>query len=248
MRKLPPIKAVSHALNSVWSYRSVAMRIGLTWVPVILIAGALELYAGRPDPTAEEITPQALIQIVTGIISIIAVCSMAVSWHRFILRDEPATGPRLDSNVVRYAGNTVLIMLAMLLPAMLFLTAMLFLPAAGALIGLPLIVLSGGLATRASIKLPAVALGDRGFSFRDAWNASEGNFWPCVGVFLLNAAILLAILLVLTVVAGFVERVNASASQIFELVAVSLLQLFYAIFNASIFTSLYGFFVERRDF
>jgi hypothetical protein len=249
MRKLSPIKAVTHALNSVWSYRTVAMRIGMVWVPVRLIVGIIEIYAGRPaDPTSEEITPQALVQLVTGVISIIAVCSMAVSWHRFILRDEPAAGLRLDNNVFRYAGNTVLIMLAMLVPAMLFLLAMVVAPAAGAIVGLPLIVLSGGLATRASIKLPAVAVGNAGFSFRDAWTASAGNFWPCVGVFVLNAAILLGILLVLTLVVGLLDQISDGASLVFQLVAVSLLQLFYAIFNASIFTSLYGFFVERRDF
>ena len=109
-------------------------------------------------------------------------------------------GMRLDGPVFRYAGNTVLIMLACWLPALVFLVGMVFMPAAGAILGLPLIMLAGGAVTRASIKLPAVALGNAGFSFRDAWKASEGNFWACVGVFLLNAAILLGILLVLTLV------------------------------------------------
>lgn len=248
MRKLSPFKAVSHALNSVWSYRTVALRIGMVWVPVMLVAGLFEHFVGRPDPTAQQITPQALVQLATGILSIIAVCSMAVSWHRFILRDEPATGLRLDSNVFRYAGNTVLIMLAMLVPALVFLTIMVFAAPVGSILGVPLIVLAGGAVTRASIKLPAVALGNTSFSFRDAWTASEGNFWPCVGVFLLNAAILLAILFVLTIAAGLLGKINEGLSLTFQLVAVALLQLFYAIFNASIFTSLYGFFVERRDF
>jgi hypothetical protein len=248
MRKLSPLKAVLHALNSVWSFRHMALRIGMVWVPIILIAGLVEHFTGRPDPRSQEMTPQALVQVVTGIISIIAVCSIAVSWHRFILRDEPAAGLRLDGDVLRYAGNTVLIMLAMLVPAMVFLIVVMLAPAAGAVLGLPIIVLAGGAVTRASIKLPAVALGNKSFSFRDAWTASEGNFWPCVGVFLLNAAILLAILLVLTVVSAFLAQLSAGVSLAFQLVAVSVLQLFYAVFNASIFTSLYGFFVERRDF
>ena len=53
MRKLSPFKAVSHALNSVWSYRNVALRIGIVWVPVTLLAGLIELYVGPPDPAAE---------------------------------------------------------------------------------------------------------------------------------------------------------------------------------------------------
>lgn len=225
-----------------------AVRIGIVWVPIILAASLIEYFTGRPDPRSQEMTPQALVQVVTGIISIIAVCSIAVSWHRFILRDEPAAGLRLDGDVLRYAGNTVLIMLAMLLPAVIFLSIVMIAPGPGALLGIPVIVLAGGVATRASIKLPAVALGNKDFSFRDAWTASEGNFWQCVGVFLLNAAILLGILLVLTIVAGVLARAGEGLSLTFQLVAVAILQLFYAVFNASIFTSLYGFFVERRDF
>ena len=203
---------------------------------------------GSPDPSAPEISPLALVQVVIGIISIIAVCSIAVSWHRFILRDESAAGLRIDGDVFRYAGNTLLIMLAMLVPGLIFLTILMLAPGPGAIFGLPIIIAAGGAVTRASIKLPAVALGNKDFRFRDAWAASEGNFWPCVGVFLLNAAILLAILLVLTIIAGVLGRISEGLSLSFQLVAVAVLQLFYAIFNASIFTSLYGFFVERRDF
>jgi hypothetical protein len=173
---------------------------------------------------------------------------MAVSWHRFILRDELPAGLRVDGSVLRYAGNTLLIMLAMLVPGLVLLTFVMLASPAAAILGLPLIVLAGGAVTRASIKLPAVALGDTAFSFRDAWKASEGNFWPCAGVFLLNAAILLAILVVLTMFAGFLDRISTVLTIAFQLGAIAFLQLFYAIFNASIFTSLYGFFVERRDF
>ena len=42
MRKLSPFKAVSHALNSVWSFRSMALRIGIVWVPIILVTGLVE--------------------------------------------------------------------------------------------------------------------------------------------------------------------------------------------------------------
>jgi hypothetical protein len=248
MRKLSPFKAVSHALNSIWNFRSMALRIGIVWTPIILAAGLVEFYAGSPDPNSQQMSPQALVKLVAGLISIIAVCSIAVSWHRFILRDEPASGLRLDGDVFRYAGNTLLIMLAMLVPGLIFLTIMMPAPGPGAILGLPIIIAAGGAVTRASIKLPAVALGKRDFSFRDAWAASKGNFWPCVGVFLLSAAILLAILLVLTVIAAVLGRISEGLSLLFQLAAVAVLQLFYAIFNASIFASLYGFFVEQRDF
>ena len=248
MRKLSPLKAMSHALNSVWSYRAMALRIGLLWVPIMLAVGVLEYVTAVPDAESQILRPPPLVQLVSGILFIIAVCSMAVSWHRFILRDETPAGLRVDGHVFRYAGTTVLIMLGMLLPALFFLVFAMAAPPMAAIVGLPAIILAGGLVTRISIKLPAVALGNTTFSFKDAWTASDGNFWPCVGVFLLNAAILLAILLVLTVAAGFLEQISQSLALAFHLVIVVVSQLFYAIFNASIFTSLYGFFVERRDF
>ena len=247
MRKLSPTKAIKHALTSVWTYRSVAIRIAMIWVPVMFLCGLLELYVGPPDPGAQELSSVNLIQMGTGILSIIAVCSMAVSWHRFILRDEMSHGLRLDGNVLRYAGNTLLIMLAMLVPSLLFLVAVLGAPAT-AVIGLPALVLLGGAVTRLSIKLPAVALGNRDFTFGNAWRVSEGNFWPCLGVFLLSWAITLGGLLVLILAGGALEQANSLLGQIFTLAGAVLLQLFYSIFNASVFTSLYGFFVERRDF
>ncbi len=247
MRKLSPIKAITHALNSVWSYRQVAARMGLVWLPVLLLTGIAEIYAGPPDPRAETITPAALVQLLSGIVSIFAVCSMAVGWHRFILRDELGHGLRLDGNVMRYAGNTILIMLVMVVPSLLFLVSALLAPSA-AVVGLPAVLLIGGLVTRLSVKLPAVALGNRTFSFKDAWLATEGNFWPCMGVFLLNSAVMLGGFLLLLMVGGGVSQVNATLGEFVMTAGSILLQLFFAFFNASVLTSLYGFFVERRDF
>ncbi len=42
--------------------------------------------------------------------------------------------------------------------------------------------------------------------------------------------------------------ISAVAADIVGLLLGAVLQLFYTLFNASTFTSLYGFFVERRDF
>ena len=73
-------------------------------VPVLLLCGILELYVGPPDPMAEQLTSANLVQIATGILSIIAVCSMAVSWHRFILIDEVGHGLRFGGPALREAA------------------------------------------------------------------------------------------------------------------------------------------------
>ena len=246
MRKLSPRKAVSHALNSVWSYRTVAFRIGLPWVPVLLIAALVEQLTGAGDPLTEQSTGQMLLQVVTAFVSIVAVSSMAVNWHRFILRDEVPAGLRLDAAVMRYAGITVMLMAPMLVP-MVIIVLSYFQPQLIA-VGLPLVLLFGGIATRLSIKLPAVALGHPGFSFRDAWATSAGNFWACVGVFLLNGAILIGSVLVLVLLGNLLAPAGEALAMTVLFVAGTLMQVFYAVFNASVVTSLYGFFVERRDF
>jgi hypothetical protein len=248
MRKLSATKAVLHALKSVWSFRGTAIRIALFWVPVIVALGVVELYVGPPDPQAQEFGTPLLVQVLTMLISLLAVCSVAVSWHRFILRDETTSGLRLDKNVLLYAGNTILILLTMFLPAFIAVLGALYVPPAAMPLGLAAMALTGGAITRLSIKLPAVALGNSGFSFRDAWAASAGNYWPCVAVFLLNMVIAAGGLLALMILAGLFSLLGETLGGLAIVAGAAVLQLFFAVFNASIFTSLYGFFVERRDF
>ena len=78
-----------------------AVRIVLFWAPVILALGVIEIYAGPPDPQALELGNAHLVQVLTTLVSLLAVCSVAVSWHRFILRDETTSGLRLDKNVLK---------------------------------------------------------------------------------------------------------------------------------------------------
>ncbi|MFM8746852.1 MAG: hypothetical protein ACKOED_09330 [Aestuariivirga sp.] len=248
MRKLSATKAVFHALKSVWSFRAMAVRIVLFWAPVLMALGVIELYVGPPDLEAREISSPLVVQLLTSLVSLLAICSVAVGWHRFILRDDTARGVRLDKHVLLYAGNTMLILLAMFLPALITVIVGLIVPPAAALLGLAALALSGGAITRLSIKLPAVALGDSRFSFRDAWGASAGNYWPCVAVFLLNLVIAAGGLLGLVMLVSLFALLGEAAGSLALVAGGAVLQLFFAVFNASIFTSLYGFFVERRDF
>lgn len=247
MRRLSPTKAVTHALNSVWNYRAVAARIALAWLPVLLLCGVAEIYFAPPDLAPGDIPTVPPIQIVTFLVSLIATSSMAVSWQRFILRDEVSRGLRIDGNVLRYAGFNFLLLIATVIPAVLLLALALIEPSA-AVLALPAVILIGGIVTRLSIRFPAIALGERGFTFRDAWRVSEGNFWPCVGVFVLSWALTLGGLFVLILLGNGLGEASGALGDVVITVGVILMQLFYAIFNASVFTSLYGFFVERREF
>ncbi len=192
MRKLSPTKAIAHAFNSVASYRHIALRIGAFWVPVLLVLAFLQSFVAPVNPEAPELGPGVFLEIASGIIGFLAFCSMAVSWHRFILRDELGSPSRIDRDVIRYAGNSLLIMLIGAVPLGLFAGILtVFLPPLSFLV-LPAAIAAGAVIFRLSIKLPAVALGRTDFTFKDAWAASEGNTLPLIGVFLLNAAIAFA--------------------------------------------------------
>ena len=248
MRTLSPVKAISHALRSVVSYPSVALRIGMFWIPLLFALGLVGQWIGAPDPQATQPGLPHLFQLVSAVVGIIAVSSMAVSWHRFILRDELGSPSRLDGHVWRYAGNFLLIMLMVAVPLAVILVALAYLPQAAAVIMIPAGLLAGATLYRLSIKLPAVALGNAASTFRDIWRATEGSFWPLLGVFLLNTVLLLATILLLLAVISGLNMISPVLGEVIGLILSAAIQLFYTLFNASVFTSLYGFFVERRDF
>jgi hypothetical protein len=136
----------------------------------------------------------------------VAFCSMAVNWHRFLLRDDVPEGwehLRLDGKVWRYAGNTLLLSLVTgLLYAVFlimiagFVTAAVGAVAAGTTEGGGLAVALIILCTfafslfaitfmfRLSIKLPAIAVGDD-YGLGDAWRDSRGNNIRLFGFMLL---------------------------------------------------------------
>jgi hypothetical protein len=248
MRRLPPLKAVSHALGSVATYRGVGIRLGVVWVLALWALGLAEILAASPRPAAAQVTAGDVLGLLSAAIGLIGFCSIAVGWHRFVLRDEVSGFLRVDAAVWRYLGNSILIMLAVLLPAGLLAVIVENLPPAASVLLLPAVVLAGTLALRLSIKLPAVALGRKDFGFRDALAATKADFWPLLGVFLLNGAIVLGGLLVLVVLVTVLEKADATLAAVAGLTAGMAFQLFYTLFNASIFTSLDGFFVEGREF
>jgi len=257
MRKLNPIKAVLHALTSVLAYRAIAVRFGIFWIPVMFVLGVAEHYTLPPQPTDTISGPAIAVQLLSGVVGLIGFCSMAVSWHRFILRDEVSPPLRVDSIVWRYLGNSLLIMLIVLVPMIVLLGGAAGLASgAAAPVLSPLVsglflllsLLMGTIAMRLSIKLPAVAVGRNDFTFRDAWQASDGNFWRIAMVFALNGLLLLAAWAAFLLIMHLAASLAAPLAPFVALILGAVFQLFYTMFNAGIFTSLYGFFVERRDY
>jgi hypothetical protein len=256
-RQLPIFAALSHAFSSVWDHRAVAFRISWAWYVIlaIILAAGGQFLGGRPAGDGQTLPPDT-VAIEFGMILIVLVInsSIAVNWHRFILLDEVPghlESLRLDGRVWRYFGNTLLLVLGIGVVSVLAAFPLIFIAvAAGAMQLAPLAGLIAILAVaafvflRLGIKLPAIAIDGGDFRFADAWRASAGNGFQIAGLFL--TAILL--LLTLAFLVALVGLIDGFAAVVLGFVLQLAVNWFMTLFNISLLTSLYGFFVQGRNF
>ncbi len=265
MRKLPVTRALGHAIKSTTDNISFAFHISWPWMLLLLpLNVAVNLYLvfkGVQD--AKFLTAQSFLLIIPlAIASIVAYCSIAVNWHRYVLLDEVAEGwqrLRVDSLMWRYIGNAILI--GLILFAGGFVAILVFSLVGwglGAAVGeASLIVIVPSVlvlyayalvsAYRLAVKLPSVALGRNDFFMRDAWRATAGNFWQILGLVLLFFICVLLIglaMLLVTYLFGQLGTLGLSISLAIQ-VAVNWVA---TILGVTLLTSLYGFFVEGREF
>lgn len=260
-RKLPAGLCIRHAISSVRNNIGYAFRISWPWYVVLAIVNiGVLLFSVYAAAGGIEVHPGVIVPaiLLLFLINMLAFASIAVNWHRYILLDQVPVGSelfRLDSLTWRYFGNILLIALIVAVALLLFLLLLQVFASlstvtgiAAFFIGLAGVVLASISIYRLSVKLPAVALGRRDFSLSHAWAASRGNKWPIFFV------ILFQFFLAIGVAIAFLALDFALAliDPIVALIVSQLLQIFVGwllvILGITILTSLYGFFVEGRDF
>jgi hypothetical protein len=104
-----------------------------------------------------------------------------------------------------------------------------------------------GAAGRWSVKLVSVAVG-KDMPMRDAWLATEGSHWQIVGLYVLFALCAISVGLVFV---GIAYVAGSSGSLLVLAVAMAvqtMINWFFTIWGVTLLTSLYGFFVEKREF
>ncbi len=270
MRTLPVIPAVTHMWRSTIHNLGFALRAQWPWF--VLLAVLFTVLASMVDIefTSDQAAMEAQLKehperagtfvfaMLTAIFAVmLAFASIAVSWHRYVLLDEVPQGLaklRVDNIVWRYFGNLWLIGL-MVAVAALPLT----------FVVLPLLsvnpVLGGGafmayvffillpIVYRLSIKLPAVAVGRQGFRMGDAWNVSRGNWGQIVGLGLVYTAISWVIGLGLLAVSTVLLKIfGPTLGFWFDIALQVVVNWLVTVMGITLLTSLYGFFVEERDF
>jgi hypothetical protein len=263
MTKLPVLPALRHALQSTLRNLSFAFHISWPWMAImfpIQVAVALYIAANFPglepgDMDFETATQLLSVQLPAGVISLFATSSIAVSWHRYILRDEVPQGwqrLRIDSPVQRYFGNAIL--LTLIIAAIAFVPAIII-GVLGAMTGdlarlflVPLVVFIAVIGMRLSVKFPAIALERQDFSFKAAWSATNGNDLPILFLLLALFALALFAGLSAVVIAVPFGWLRNSFSTMVILAIQFVVNWVGTVFSVTILTSLYGYFVEKRTF
>jgi hypothetical protein len=101
---------------------------------------------------------------------------------------------------------------------------------------------------RLSVKLPAIAIGRRDFALRDAWAATRDNKLPIFLVILFQFLLLFGVAIVFFALYFTLALIGHTITLVISQLIQAFLGWLLAIFNVTILTSLYGFFVEGRDF
>ena len=267
MRKLPVIAAFSHSFRSTMNNLAFAFHVSWPWMLVLLpmlIAGNLYVVANIKVDTGQFPYGVFAFAFLLSVIQGLAFASIAVNWHRYVLLDEVPAGAqrlRVDAMVWRYFGNIILISLTIMLMMIPFgfvfaLVAAFLVPSNNiwtlALLAIPFYVGLGmfgfALFYRYGLKLPAIALGRRDFNRRDSVQATSENFPQLVKLSVLYVVVIVAISL-LGMVANFV--LSAAGGNVGVAIGIAtqlVLQWAMTILGITFLTSLYGYFVESRNF
>lgn len=262
-RKLPAGTCIGHAINSVRHNIAYAFRISWPWylivIPLTIAVSLVLSYAAGGDLMQNQ-GLAFLNNMVSGLLLGFAFASIAVNWHRYILLDEVPDSRgilRLDDTVLRYFGNIILIFIILV--------------AAGFLVGIPLgiiaaltslaasqlfpillfiiiVPIAGTIAMRLSVKLPAVALGRANFRLKDAFAVTRGNNMPIFLVALFEIVCFLGSLFLIGLLAAALNKLNPALAIAVAYVLHFAANWLITIFSITVLTSLYGFFVEGRDF
>lgn len=268
MVKLPVFRVFGDMLDSVIENLSTAFSISWPWLlvlfPLRMVGELIHVWYGDVGWVHYKLNniDVDLVRTVIGIFTALTFASIAVNWHRFILRSEVAEGGqrlRLDGLVWRYFVFGIAIAALVFVVAFgggIAFTIIIFSVAyastvlgilVGTLVGLPLLLLLLGITFRWSVKLVAVALGDLDFTLGDAWRSTVGNTWRLTWLYLLFAVVIGLIGLLDLGVAYFGGLANSAVIAAVGSAVGILVSWFSTLMGITMLTSLYSFFVEKRS-
>lgn len=255
---------------AVW-FRNLPELIRIAWIWMLIMAPIVGLLmwwqapamielmqnarVGRPDPYPGTTT---LMQALNAIILLPILSSIAVAWHRLLLRDEHVSGPylRFDSVVIGYAVLFFLIALLFSVPQYLSQAYVALTQPPGAteinpgaiavsFVGSVLTLIALFFGCRLFVVLPAKAVG-RDISFGTAWAATRKNSWRLFWGYMLSLLPFAAIAGIVGYWLGIAQPSRTMAAGIWTIV--TLLWAVFGMVGVGFLSLAYRHFFERSAF
>lgn len=234
----------THSVRLVWANRGVALRLSavLYIISAIVQVWTKELQVGDVA-AATPGTGSVFLDLILAVVSLIISLWIAVAWHRYILLEEIPDGylPQWHGDrMAAYFGRSILIMLVML-GVILVSSVPLIIGMSGA-IGGPFLALGIIFAIfvfyRLCAILPSSAMG-KPITMREAWVATEGT----TGTIIVLIICMIVCLFLMFMPAALFGAISTALGMAYLIIA----QWFVTMFGISIFTTFYGYFIEKRE-
>lgn len=250
-RQLPILKAFGHMFSGIAAHWRPALKLALPWM---LLTTVLNIWSFKTHPPSTNPLADFNLNWTDWLIvaaSLIASSSLAVSWHRFILIDAPLRDVpvfRMDRLVWLYLGRILAIFLLCMVPLVALLVvgnmvARLLEPVIFALF-LQLTIFG----YRMSISLPALAIGETKIGIREALELTRRNNLRIFGLIALTYLVLIIVFLGFVVVIGTLQSMQPNIALLGSFLLGIPVLFFHMLLTTNLLTSLYGFFVQKRDF
>lgn len=232
----------THSVRLVWANRGIALRISVVLYVISAVFQVMtQSLAVGPDEAQG--SGSGLLDFVLAAASLIISLWIAVAWHRYILLEEVPQGflPKWHGDrMAAYFGRSIVIMLIMIgvivtasTPLIMGISGVL----AGAVLALG-IIFAVFVFYRLCPILPSAAMG-KPLTLSEAWAATTGT----TGTIMVLLICMFACI-VLMIVPG---SVLGAISPVLGIVYLIVAQWFFMMFGISIFTTFYGYFVEKRE-
>lgn len=251
MPTLSIVSALKHMFQLIANNWVVAAKFCLPWLLVMAVLDAWQrLSLQNAGATFENVTFDGKMLVLLAV-NLVASSSIAVSWHRHILIDEPqaAVRPfRIDRLVAIYLLRNLLIFAAIFIPLVVVVMAATLLPKPLMPIWIAMIIIVVLLTVRLTISLPAIAIGRSEFGLQAALLASRKNNLPILGLIMATTLIGVGLLVVLQILISIASAISPGLN-IPAIILFSLpFQFVIILLSTAMQTSLYGYFGEGRKF
>ncbi len=240
-----------HSVRLVMNNLESALRISAL---LYLVQAVSQLYFFASTETAADTTgtqipalsiQDSIVGLLLGVLSLLAGLWIAVTWHRFVLKEEYPNGwfPQWHGpNMLGYLGRSILISLLIVI-ACIVVSIPLGIIGAGipALMpAIPVVLIGFGawIFFRLCTALPAAAIGET-VSLKTAWESTKPH-----AVTMVHMAIIFVAFLLLTMALSFIlAQISGPLNLLFDLV----IGWVVTMVGISVLTSVYGHVVEGRD-